>query len=117
MRMRYGVHRSLEDQATALIDASFAGSPTGGRPPGRDKILTPAQIRLRRRREMLVSTGVPDPSIRQGLYRRAWNPVSSHLNARDGHAGMGGRSRTSSPEGGSDGALDSLTAFVEEHLA
>ena len=46
-------------------------------------ILTPAKEALRRRREVYVSSGVPDASLRRGNIRRAFNPARPHLNSME----------------------------------
>ncbi len=38
--------------------------------------LTTEQMMLRQQREVLNSNGFPDPSIKQGYYRRSYNPMT-----------------------------------------
>lgn len=80
-RLRNGVHQPLEDAATALIKESLAGVTSRS---AKSDILTPWKEIARKRREVYVRTGVPDPSTRSGMFNRAWNPAHSHLNSRDG---------------------------------
>jgi hypothetical protein len=47
-------------------------------------ILTPWKEKDRRRREIYSKRGYADASQRQGLYNRAANKTSPHLNGRDG---------------------------------
>lgn len=76
-RLRFGVHRGLEEEANRLLAVSLQGQSLTER---RD-VLTHHQETLRRRREVFVSTGTPDPAIRSGIYGRASNSVLSHLNS------------------------------------
>lgn len=105
--MRTGVHQALEDEADAILKIDLAKTSSV-----RDKgdILTPSKEALRRRREVLVRSGVPDPSVRQGIYGRALNRVQTHLNSRDG--GSLGGSRTEASSRSSTG----LSEFVERHI-
>jgi hypothetical protein len=82
LRLRHGVCRQLEDVATALITESLRGVTSRS---AKSDILTPWKEEDRATREILTSTGVADPSVRRGMFRRAWNPRQSHLNSRDGH--------------------------------
>ena len=77
-RLRNGTCRDLEDRATALLRESV----TNG--AGRGDVLTPGMMEARQRREILVSTGMPDGRVRKGVFSRAWNPSMPHLNSRDG---------------------------------
>lgn len=81
--MRYGVHRVLEDEANRLIHQSLKGVTSHS---AKSDILTPWKEQERRRREVQVGSGVPDPAIRQGMYGRARNTSLPHLNSRDGVA-------------------------------
>lgn len=83
MRMRFGVHRQLEDEATRMIMESMAGVKSHS---AKSDILTPWKEQQRRRREVYVASGTPDPAVRQGIYNRRANPTRPHLNSRDGGA-------------------------------
>lgn len=97
MRMRFGVHAALEDEANRLLRQSLVGVTSHS---AKSDILTPWKEADRRRREILVSTGVPDPSIRSGMYHRALNRTLPHLNSK-----VGGAPRDTG-----------LMAFVTEHV-
>lgn len=79
--IRYGVHQALDDAATELIRKSLEGVTSMEE---KKDILTPWKEQDRRKREILSPTGVPDPSVRRGMFSRAWNPEHEHLNSRDG---------------------------------
>lgn len=53
-------------------------------------ILTPWKEQDRRNREVYVESGTPDPSVRRGMFHRAYNPERLDLNSREGIA-RGGR--------------------------
>lgn len=116
-RLRYGVHRPLEDEADRLIADSLKGVTKHS---DKADILTPWKQDDRRKREVYMASGVPDRSLRQGMFHRAWNPKQQHLNSRDGlarHSGQGDRSGSSldvwSGEGRrSSGFGGGLAAFV-----
>ncbi len=80
-RMRFGVYAELEQQADRLIAQSLQGVT---RHSAKADILTPWKTADRRRREILVPTGIPDPAKRQGMYHRAANTAMPHLNSRPG---------------------------------
>jgi hypothetical protein len=82
-RLRNGVHQPLEDAATALIKESLAGVTSRS---AKSDILTPWKEIARKRREVYVPGGTPDAATRSGVFGRAWNPVHSHLNSRDGNS-------------------------------
>jgi hypothetical protein len=79
--VRYGVHQALEDAATELIRKSLEGVTSMSE---KSDILTPWKEQDRRGREVYSASGTPDASVRKGMYHRAWNPSSEHLNSRDG---------------------------------
>lgn len=83
MRMHHGVHRVLEDEANRLIKESLRGVTKY-----RDKsdILTPWKEKNRAKREILTTSGFPEPAIRQGMFNRRHNPARPELNSRDGIA-------------------------------
>jgi hypothetical protein len=97
---KYGVHRPLEDEADRLLKESMRGV-TSQR--AKSDILTPWKERDRLSREVYSSDGVVDAATRRGIYGRAYNPTSPHLNSRDGHT-RGSRTR-----------VQGLQAFVAEH--
>lgn len=82
-RLRYGVHRPLEDEADRLIAQSLK---TVTRHSDKSDILTPWKADDRKSREVYTSSGVPDRALRQGMFHRAWNRKQPHLNSRDGMA-------------------------------
>lgn len=101
MPLRHGIHKPLEDEATKLIMDSLKGVTSMS---AKSDLLTPWKEQDRHRREILVSSGIPDRKIRQGMYHRAWNSRQQHLNSRDGTA-PASRGR------------DALSLFVDEHRA
>lgn len=82
-RMRFGVHKTLEQEANDLLAQSMQGITSHA---AKSDILTPWKEQERRRREVYVASGSPDPAIRRGMFRRASNMKSPHLNSRDGIA-------------------------------
>lgn len=85
MRMRYGVHRALEDVADQMIFESVRGI----KKHSDNDILTPWKEKSRRRHEIYVPTGTPEESNRLGVYNRTLNPTLTHLNSREGIARSG----------------------------
>jgi len=81
-RLRFGVCHALEDEADRII-ADWARTVTSREE--KSDVLTQWKLEDRMNREILTSTGYADPAVRQGMFRRAWNPKHSHLNSRDGH--------------------------------
>lgn len=79
-RTHYGIHKDLEAAADEILRAALADLPRGMKMD----VLTPWKERDRLSREVYTSEGVPDPAIRRGIYGRAWNAGSAHLNSRDG---------------------------------
>jgi hypothetical protein len=69
--------------ANELIRQSLAGVTSMA---AKSDILTPWKEQDRRRREVYTSEGVPDASIRRGLYGRSANSARPDLNSRDGIA-------------------------------
>lgn len=55
-------------------------------------LLTPWKQQERYRREVYVTSGTPDPSVRSGIFSRAQNPARPHLNSREGTARLASRS-------------------------
>lgn len=82
-RMRYGVNRQLEAQADEMLRRNLASVTAHSE---KKDILTPWKQQDRVSREVYVSSGIPDPAIRRGIFGRAYNPVQRHLNSREGIA-------------------------------
>ena len=80
-RTHHGVHKELEAAADEMLRLAGADLPRSQKMD----ILTPWKERDRLSREIYTADGVPDPAVRSGIYNRAWNPASAHLNSRDGH--------------------------------
>lgn len=72
--LRTGVNAELEEQANALLRQGRKGVTALSE---KKHYLTDEQISLRQSREVLNVNGVPDSAIRQGIYRRAYNPLSN----------------------------------------
>lgn len=68
-----GVNASLEEQANAILREGRRGITALSE---KKDYLTEEQLLLRQAREVLNCNGVPDPSICQGLYRRAYSPTA-----------------------------------------
>lgn len=68
-----GVNSELEEQANAILREGRRGITALSE---KKDYLTEEQLNLRQAREVLNSNGVPDPSIRQGLYRRVYSPLA-----------------------------------------
>lgn len=98
-RMRYGTHRLLEEEADRLIHQSLKGVTSR---KAKSDILTPWKEADRHRREVYTSAGVPDESVRKGMFGRSANRSRPDLNSRDGLARS---NRVSS----------SLTSFMDYH--
>lgn len=81
--IRRGIHRQLEDEADRLIKLSLVGVTKHS---DKSDILTPWKEQARYRREVYVTNGVPDRSIRQGFFHRVLNPERPELNSREGIA-------------------------------
>lgn len=69
-----GVKPDLEDRANAMLRESRRGVTALSE---KQDYLTEEQLSLRQRREVLNCNGSPDPSIRQGLYRRAYSAAAN----------------------------------------
>lgn len=78
--VRHGRHAPLEDAADALLFGHLAKIT---RSADKADVLTPWKERDRLKREMHVSTGVPDASLRSGIFGRVINPDPryQHLNS------------------------------------
>lgn len=68
-----GINSDLEEQANAILREGRRGVTALSE---KKDYLTEEQLSLRQAREVLNSNGFPDPSIRQGLYRRAYSPMA-----------------------------------------
>lgn len=76
--VRVGVHAPLEAAADALLKESLSKIT---RSADKSDILTPWKEQDRRRREVYVTSGTPDPATRRGIFGREWNPDRPHLNS------------------------------------
>ena len=94
MPLRRGTHKPLEEAADRMLKESLAGVT---RHSDKADILTPWKMQERQRREVMVPSGTPDASLRQGIFTRALNPTHPHLNSRQGTAGRGRRGAPSVP--------------------
>ncbi len=81
MTMRHGIHPELEEIANRLIKESLAGVTKYSE---KSDILTPWKENMRRKREVLTTSGTPDASTRKGMYHRRLNTTRPELNSRDG---------------------------------
>lgn len=82
-RMRFGIDRSLEAQADAILRRSLAGVTAHS---AKADILTPWKAHDRVSREVYVSSGTPDTAVRRGVFGRSYNSVQRHLNSIEGVA-------------------------------
>lgn len=82
MRVHRGVHKHLEAEADRLIKESFKGTKVVSE---KSDVMTYWKWQKRYEREVFVPTGVADPSVRKGIFRRAYNPARPEMNSRDGH--------------------------------
>lgn len=83
MPIRRGIHGPLEDAANAILKQALSGET---RRSAKSDVLTEWKAHDRRKREIFVASGVPDPSVRRGNFHRAANPSKPELNSREGHA-------------------------------
>lgn len=81
--VRTGLHKPLEDAANEILRASLAGVT---RHADKSDVLTPWKEQDRRKREVYVSTGAPDASVRRGNFHRGLNPERPHLNSVDAYS-------------------------------
>jgi hypothetical protein len=81
-RVYSGIHPALEEAANELIFGSLRGVTSQQE---KSDILTPWKEYSRRSREVMSASGTVDPAIRRGMYHRAANLTSPHLNSREGH--------------------------------
>jgi hypothetical protein len=80
-RLLFGTHKGMEAEADELLLASLEGVTSREE---KSDILTPWKLKHRKTHEVLVRSGVPDPSIRIGMFNRSYNNVQTHLNSYDG---------------------------------
>ena len=80
-----GVNSDLEEQANAILREGRRGITALSE---KKDYLTEEQLNLRQAREVLNSNGFPDPSIRQGLYRRGYSPMAGSRPGRRPHDDM-----------------------------
>lgn len=67
-----GVRSDLEEKANAILREGRRGVTALSE---KKDYLTDEQLALRQAREVLNINGHPDPSIKQGLYRRTYSPM------------------------------------------
>lgn len=67
-----GVKLDLEEAANAILREGRKGVTALSE---KKDYLTDEQMALRQAREVLNTNGFPDPSIKQGLYRRTYSPM------------------------------------------
>ena len=79
MRLRHGVHAQLEEAANELIKESLKGVTSI---QAKSDILTPWKEKDRLSKEVYNSNGFAD-TMRRGMYHRAYNRTSPHLNSTD----------------------------------
>src|SRR5690606_17057525 len=85
MRIHRGVHSELEAEANRIIFGHLAKIP---RAADKADVLTPWKEHERRRREVYVREGIPDPSLRSGNYHREANLRDAHLNSIQTSSGV-----------------------------
>lgn len=110
-KMRYGVNPLLEAEADRIIRESTIGQ----RAADKTDVLTPWKADHRRKFEVYPNGGVADPSVRQGMFERASNPTSPHLNSIDGHATPLGRG-TMHPVGQVDRTASLHEFIIDQEL-
>lgn len=81
MPLRRGTHKPLEDVANAMLKEALAGVT---RHSEKSDLLTPWKEAERRRREVMVPSGVPDSALRKGVFYREINRTHAHLNSCEG---------------------------------
>ena len=79
--VRSGLHKPLEDAANEILRSHLAGIT---RHSDKSDILTPWKEQDRRKREIYVTSGTPDPALRRGTFSRSVNPEQGHLNSVQG---------------------------------
>lgn len=86
-QLHSGIHVQLEEAATELLRKSLEGVTSMS---AKADILTPWKEMDRRRREVYTESGTPDGALRRGMYHRAWNSRSPHLNSVEGKVPLPG---------------------------
>lgn len=81
MPLRTGVHKELESVADEILRQHLSGITKHS---DKADILTPWKEQSRRSREVYVTDGTPDGSVRRGIFHRGWNSSSPHLNSVEG---------------------------------
>ena len=82
--VRTGLHKPLEDAANEILRQHLSKIT---RNADKSDVLTPWKEQDRRKREVYVSTGVPDGRLRRGIFSREGVPVESglgHLSSVEG---------------------------------
>lgn len=82
-RIRYGTNLVLEEEADAIIFGHLRGISSREE---KSDVLTPWKLKNRLAKEVYNVTGIPQPSIRNGMFHRALNRARPWLNSRDGIA-------------------------------
>lgn len=103
-KMRSGVHYLLEEEANRLLRDSMRGITKHA---DKSDLLTPWKEAERHRREVYPTDGVPDASLRRGMFHRVANPDKPHLNSREGVAPP---DRTTNTRSGISGSLGSFAS-------
>jgi hypothetical protein len=80
--LRSGVHLALEEAADELIRQDLKRHTRHSD----NDVLTPWKEMSRRKREVYVASGVPDPAVRRGCFHRSVNSARPELNSREGIA-------------------------------
>lgn len=78
MIVRHGVHGPLEAEANEILRMATSAIT---RHSDKSDILTPWKEASRRSREVLVPSGTPDASLREGNFHKVLNPSQPHLNS------------------------------------
>lgn len=78
MPLRHGVHKEMEEAANEILRQHLSGITKHS---DKADVLTPWKEQARRSREVYTSTGVPDGSVRRGIFTRSINPSQPHLNS------------------------------------
>ncbi len=79
--IRTGLHKPLEDAADEILRQHLSQIK---RSADKSDVLTPWKHHDRTRREVYVSEGVPDGSLRRGIFSRGYNTAHPHLNSVEG---------------------------------
>lgn len=79
--VRTGLHQPLEAAADEILRQHLSAIT---RNADKSDVLTPWKHQDRTKREVYVSEGVPDGSLRRGIFTRSYNPAHPHLNSVQG---------------------------------